>query len=121
LAVVNKQPPLLKVGSPTKIGTITANGDQLRFAIPVECSRWRGQLMLQAVANGTVTTFTANINASIDGSNYQPLPAQTALNFQTTPLQRIESSGCGGLPVEFQVASLTLGTATAIDIFGHVG
>ena len=122
MAVLTKDSKVLKLGVPVLIGSITVNGDQLQFTLPVETLKYRGALMIHAVPNGTLTAFTANVRASLDGGvTFNNIPNGATLNFQTTPIQRLDVSGLGGSPMEFQVASLTLGTATKVDIYLLVG
>lgn len=123
--------PNLTKGRPVKIGTFTANGDQLQFAISPFSYEHSGSLIVQVVPNGTVTTLTADIRISLDGGT--TFTAQSAagaatvasntaaINFQTGPLQSIALPGVGGqCSLQFVVASLTFGTATSADVWGLV-
>lgn len=131
MAVVNGPAPFVKVspGRPTKIGSIATATDILQFALSEPSFYHSGSVVFQVVPNGTVTTFTANIAISLDGGttfNVQTGNVGTAtvasttsgLNFQTAPLQNVALPGVGGqISVQFQAATLTLGTATKIDVW----
>lgn len=122
MAVLNPTfAPLLSRSHPILVGSITLSTDQLNFTMPSGDSySYRGQLIIEAVPNGTVTTFTANVLAALDGKSgptFNNVPGGSALNFQTTPLQRLDMSGFGAIDVQFAVATLVLGTATKIDIW----
>lgn len=124
--------PAVEKGKPVKIGTFTTNGDQLQFALAPYSVEHCGSIIVQVVANGSVTTLTADIQLSLDGG--VTFTAQTAagtatvasntsaLNFQTGPLQSIAIPGVGGeLSLQFVVKSLTFNTATAADVWVLAG
>ena len=137
MAVVNG-PGVVKlpVGKRTKIGTITTATDILQFAISENSGFHLGSLILQAVPNGTVTTFTIQMQFSLDGGttfgtqlNVNPATiasTTTAANmlFGTAtpmPLLNVAIPGVGGeVSLQLATQSLTLGTATKIDIWGLV-
>lgn len=132
MATVNgPQFPTVALGKPTKLGSIATSTDVLQFSMPARTDSHLGHIVFQAIPNGTVTTFTAAVNISLDGgTTYNPqkpaggttLASDTsALNFQTTPLQSAAMPGVGGShSLQFAAATLTLGTATKIDIWAHV-
>jgi hypothetical protein len=133
MAVVNGPAPFVKVvvGKPTKIGSIATATDVLQFALSEQSFYHCGSIVFQAVPNGTVTTFTANIAISLDGgttfaTQIGTTPATVAsttaaINFQTQPLQNVAIPAVGGqISLQFQAATLTLGTATKIDIWALV-
>ena len=120
--------PVIPKGKRVKIGTFTVAGDQLQFALMEPSYVHSGSLLVQVVANGTVTTLTADIRISLDGGT--TFTAQTAagaatvasnttgLNFQTGPLQSIALPGVGSEAIlQFVVATLVFGTATSADVW----
>lgn len=122
MAVLTKDSKVLKLGVPVLIGSITVNGDQLQFTLPVETLKYRGALMIHAVPNGTLTAFTANVRASLDGGvTFNNIPNGAAVDLATNRISRADVSGLGGVPMELQTASLTFGTATKVDIYLSVG
>lgn len=134
MAVVNGPAPFPKIspGKPTKIGSIATVTDILQFSLSENSGYHLGSIVFQAIPNGTVTTFTVNINVSLDGGttfNTQTgnvgaatIASNTSgLNFQTGPLQNVAMPGIGGqCSLQFAAATLTLGTATKIDIWALV-
>lgn len=146
MAVVNgPQFPLVTFGKPVLLGLIKTATDVLQFSLPNRTDYHLGHLMVQAVPNGTVTTFTANIAfaLNIPGTGQLAGPASgvaatfnsqapaggstlasttAGLNFQTTPLFSVALPGIGGqVACQFQAATLTLGTATQIEIWALIG
>ena len=121
--------PNVPVGRPTKIGTILVAGDQLQFSMSATSVMHAvGAVLFQSVANGTITTFTADIRMSLDGGT--TFTAQTvgggftsgsntaALNFQTGPLMVVGLPGAGGqMSFQFVAVTFVLGTATKADIW----
>jgi len=116
----------------TKIGTFTANGDQLQFSISARSYEHSGSMIFQVVANGTVTTLTADIQISLDGgTTFNPQSAAGAatvasntagLNFQTSPLLSVALPGVSGeCSLQFVVKTLTFGTATSADVWVLAG
>src|SRR5215813_9625882 len=100
MAVINgPQFPVIPKGKRVKIGSFTAVGNQLQFTLMEPSYVHSGSVIFQVVANGTVTTLTADIRISLDGGT--TFTAQTAagaatvasntsaLNFQTGPLQSV--------------------------------
>lgn len=131
MAVVNgPQFPKLGVGRPVKLGSIATATDILQFSLSENSGFHLGSIVFQAIPNGTVTAFTVNIQMSLDGGttfNIQTgnVGASTVasntggLDFGTKQLQNVALPGVGGqLSMQFAAATLTLGTATKIDIWG---
>lgn len=130
MAVKNgPQFPNITKGKRVKIGTFTVNADQLQFSLSPLSYEHSGSLIIQVIANGTVTTLTADIQISLDGGttfNAQAAAGAAtvasntaALNFQTNPLQSVALPGVGGEAIlQFVVKSLTFGTATSADVWG---
>src|SRR4029077_11343812 len=121
----------ITVCKPEKIGTFTANGNQIQFSLSEQSYYHCGSLIIQVIANGTVTTLTADIQISLDGGI--TFNAQTAagaatvasntagLNFQSSPLQSVAIPAVGGqVSLQFVVKSLTFGTATSADVWALV-
>lgn len=127
--------PKVTVGKRTKIGSITAAGNQLQFGLSEQSFYHCGSIIIQSVPQapgGTITTFTADIRLSLDGGvtfaaqsavGAATVASNTAgLNFQTTPLQSIAIPGVGGeLSLQFVAVTFVLGTATSADIWVLLG
>jgi hypothetical protein len=130
MAVVNGPgTPKLSVGKRTRIGSIATATDILNFAMSEYSGYHLGSLIVQAVPiGGTVTTFTANMQFSLDGgvtfaTQFGTTPATiasttSAMDFIAHPLQNIAIPGFGG-DCSFQLAAATfvLGTGTRADIW----
>lgn len=119
-------PPLLSRSHPIKLARITAANDSIIFAMPSGDSySYRGQLIIEAIpVGGTLTALTINVNAALDGASgptFNNVPNASALNFVTTPLQRVDMSGLGAIQCQIVAATLTLNTATAVDIWATCG
>lgn len=126
--------PLVVRGKNTFLGSITTQGDQLQFSLSTDSYPHCGSVIFQIVpvaANGTITTFTVNIQISLDGGvtfdNQAAAGAATVasntagINFQTGHLQSVALPGVGGEAVlQFVAATLTLGTATSIKVFASM-
>lgn len=133
MAVVNGPLfPKIGPGRPTLLGLIKASTDVLQFSLSENSGYHLGSIIFQAVPNGSVTTFTANVAISLDGGttfNIQTgnvgsatiASTTSGLNFQTAPLQNVAMPGVGGqCSLQFQAASLTLNSATQIAIWALV-
>jgi hypothetical protein len=130
MAVVNgPQFPKLPVGKSVKVGTVTTATDILQFAMSEQSYYHSGALIIQAVPNGTVTTFTAALAMSLDGGvtfstqtgnigGATVASTTSTLTFTANTLQNVAIPGVGGqVSLQFQTTALTLGTATKVDIW----
>src|SRR5215469_13815768 len=129
MAVINgPQFPVITKGKRVKIGTFTAVGNQLQFTWMEPSVTHSASLLVQVVANGSVTTLTADIQISLNGgttfnaqvaAGLATVASNTAgINFQTGPLQSIALPGVGSEAIlQFVVATLVFNTATSADVF----
>jgi hypothetical protein len=120
--------PVVTKGKAVNIGTFTAATDQLQFTLAPDSVVHCGSLIVQVVANGTVTTLTADIRISLDGGttfNAQTVAgaatvasATAGLNFAGSPLQSVALPGVASEAIlQFVVlAGLAFGTATSAKV-----
>jgi hypothetical protein len=123
---------------------ISASGAQAEFGIPPQDANYRGILIVQAVpipAGGTITTLTAQLEMSLEPDGQDPTAIfgifQKVVPVSAGPATlspysgwalasgipvAIDISGAGGTgSLRFNFTTLTLGTATGINIFARIG
>jgi len=110
------------------------------FAIPPQCSNYRGMVWFQAVpVGGTVTALTFQVETSLDGGTTfgiltrtfgvtgapSTLTTYSALAFGTLAsagVIGVDFSGLGGNGcLRLNFTTVTLGTGTGANIFAHMG
>lgn len=109
------------------------------FGLPPQCSNYRGTLVLMGVpVGGTVTTATFKLECSLDGGttfatvNKPFLVTGATVTFSsyltltlsgtTTNLITLDLSGFGGNGLlRLNATTLTLGTGTGFNVYGHIG
>lgn len=135
MAILNGPAPFPKLpfGKPVKLGTVATATDGFQFSISEDSYRHAGCIIFQMIpVGGTITTFTANIQFSLDGgttwdaqtsAGTATVASNTAgINFQTGHLENVAIPGIGGqVSIRFQTATFVLGTGTGADIWALVG
>lgn len=128
---------------------LTAGGAQATFGIPPQTANYRGGLIIQCVPvpiSGTITALVGQIELSLIPEALNPVgttpPNEFGIFNKTVPVSGAPAglspySGInfgGGVPVWFDLsgaggcgkfrlnfATFTLGTATAVDVYAHLG
>lgn len=110
------------------------------FAIPPQCSNYRGSIWFQAIpVGGTVTACTFKLETSLDGGTTWgtlnvpfgvtaapiTLTSYSSVAFgslATGAVVRLDISGLGGNGMlRMNFTTVTLGTGTGVNIFAHFG
>lgn len=110
------------------------------FGLPPQCSNYRGNIWFQFVAvGGTVTTVIFKVETSLDGgvtwgvlNRLFPITAApvtltsystiTTGAFTTPIVIGVDVSGLGGNGMlRLNFTTVTLGTATGVDVYTHIG
>lgn len=109
------------------------------FAIPPQCSNYRGTLWLQAIPiGGTVTALTFQLEVSLDSvtwgivspiRNYSGATAAASAfsgiafgTLATAAVLGLDISGLGGVgTLRLNFTTVTLGTGSGANIWAHIG
>lgn len=109
------QEPVIGIGRITYLGSLAAANDALKFVLPSTGPSPGHGIAIQAVSDGTVTTLTTELDASLDGkSNYSKVGNGPAA---APGLAQVDTKGLAGVPMQLLASALTLGTGTKVDIY----
>jgi hypothetical protein len=127
-------------GAINAVGTAGTAPAQGCFAVPPQCSNYRGSMWIQAIPiGGTVTALTFQVETSLNhgvtwgilnglvgvGGGPSTLTAYSGIAFgtlATAPVIQLNISGLGGNGCfRLNFTTVTLGTGTGANIYAHLG